>query len=61
MQKKNLIMLEIDKDGNREWYNENGLLHRDSGPAIKRNDGHKEYWINGIQYIEEEFNNVKDR
>ena len=27
-------ILEIDKDGDRVWYNENRKLHRSDGPAI---------------------------
>lgn len=53
-------------DGRRYWYL-NGLLHREDGPAIEHIDGHeewtlrgnsykKEWWINGVEYTEKEFN-----
>lgn len=40
-------MLEIDKYGNRFWYNEKGLYHRIDGPACEYYDGSKEWYING--------------
>jgi len=32
------------------WYNKNGELHREDGPAIELVNGHKEYWVNGESY-----------
>lgn len=39
-----------------EYHNEDGKLHRLDGPAVEWNDGGKEWWINGVPYIEDEFN-----
>jgi hypothetical protein len=41
---------EIDSNGNKYWYNEQGYLHREDGPAIERVDKSKEWWINGKLY-----------
>lgn len=38
-------------------YFENGLLHRDNGPAWIKNDGTVEYYINGIQ-VDENYNPI---
>jgi hypothetical protein len=38
----------INNSSNKEWYNENGELHRDNDlHAIEYIDGSKEWWING--------------
>jgi hypothetical protein len=37
------------------WYL-NGKLHREDGPAIEYLNGTKEWWLNGEQLTEEEFN-----
>ena len=39
--------IEVDKWGARCYYNTNGQLHRENGPAIEYVDGHKEWWQNG--------------
>ena len=39
--------MEIDKNGNKFWYNSKGELHRTDGPAIERVDGTKFWYING--------------
>lgn len=36
------------------WYNENGKLHREDGPARTFIDGKKEWWINGKSFNTEE-------
>lgn len=37
------------------WYR-NGVLHRTDGPAVyNRSFNHKEYWVNGKEFSEEEF------
>jgi len=46
--------LEIGSCGNKRWC-QNGQLHRTDGPAIERANGHKEWYIDNIQYTEEEF------
>jgi hypothetical protein len=38
-------------------YRLNGKLHREDGPAIEESDGEKRWYLEGIQYTEEEFNN----
>jgi hypothetical protein len=43
-------MLDIDEEGNRYWYNSEGKLHRDNGPAVEWNDGAKEWLINGERH-----------
>ena len=46
-------MLEINKNGNRLWKNEEGKLHRDNGPAIERSDGTKQWWVNEKKHRED--------
>jgi len=41
------MSLEIDRDGNRHWYNDEGELHRENGPAFEGVNGYKEWHING--------------
>lgn len=38
--------LHVDRDGTRYWY-EDGLLHRENGPAVEWADGSKEWWFHG--------------
>ena len=35
-----------------EWYNLEGKLHRENGPAIEWADGSKSWWINGQRHRE---------
>ena len=42
-------------NGSKFWC-QNGKRHRLDGPAIEWANGSKEYWIDGIQYSEDEFN-----
>ena len=46
-------MLEIDKDGNRFWYNEECQYHRIDGPAIEKVDGKREWLLNGKPHRED--------
>jgi len=39
--------LYIDKFGNRYWYNDDGYLHRNNGPAVEWNSGSKTYAKDG--------------
>jgi len=39
-----------------EWFNLEGELHREDGPAIEWCDGGKEWYLNGKRLSEEEFN-----
>ena len=44
----------INSYGTKFWYKEN-LLHRKGGPAIEYANGDKEYYLNGVEYTEQEF------
>ena len=44
----------VDKNGDICWYKE-GLFYRENGPTIERDDGSKEWFLNGIEYTEEEY------
>jgi hypothetical protein len=35
----------IDKYGNKFWYDTDGKLHRDDGPAIERANGRKSWYL----------------
>ncbi len=50
-------MIEVSKNlsGDTRWYL-NGELHREDGPAIVCDDGHKEWYLNGQKLTEEEYN-----
>ena len=37
----------IDTVGNKRWYNQNGELHREDGPAIEYTNGDKSWYQNG--------------
>jgi len=39
--------LEIDKNENRHWYNEEGKIHRENGPAYEASNGYKAWYKNG--------------
>jgi hypothetical protein len=41
--------MEIDKHGNKEWW-QNGSLHRLDGPALESIDGTKEWYKNGLRH-----------
>jgi hypothetical protein len=36
----------------------NGQLHREHGPAIEYASGNKEWWLNGQEYSEQDFNKL---
>ena len=38
------LICKVHTDGTKCWYNEEGLLHREDGPAVEYVDGDKEYW-----------------
>lgn len=46
--------VEIEPD--RKIWRKNGLFHRDDGPAYEASNGYKEWWIEGNQLSQEEFN-----
>jgi hypothetical protein len=37
----------VDEFGTTFWFNSQGQLHRENGPAIEYGDGSVEYWISG--------------
>jgi len=43
----------INADGKQEWYNDNGILHRDDGPAYIESDGTEQWWIHGHRHRED--------
>jgi hypothetical protein len=45
----------IYPDGTKLWYL-NGKLHREDGPAIEYLNGYKEWYLEGEQLTEEEYN-----
>ena len=50
---ENKPVCEIDDCGNKRWYNEDGLLHREDGPAYEGCTGFKEWYINGKRHKED--------
>ena len=44
---ENKPICEIDDDGNKRWYNEFGLYHREDGPAVEFYHGGKQWWVDG--------------
>ena len=44
-----------NSNGNEEWHL-NGKLHRENGPAYKCIDGTEKWFLNDIEYTEEEYN-----
>jgi len=44
---------EIDKRGDKWWYNSKGEFHREDGPAVEYSDGSKTWWINGLRHRED--------
>jgi len=40
-----------------EWFNLEGKLHREDGPASENANGDKSYYLNGKLLTEKEFNN----
>ena len=37
----------IDKNGTKRWFNQQGLLHREDGPAVECANRDKEWWQHG--------------
>ena len=48
-----MINPEIDKNGNKFWYNSQNQFHRDDGPAIEWANGTKSWYINGNLHRED--------
>ena len=51
-------MLKIEKFENRKWYNSKGKLHREDGPAMEYTGGHKEWYLDGVEYTEKEYTDL---
>ena len=49
--------VKVDSYGSKLWY-QNGKLHRLDGPAVENAYGIKEWWIEGQNYTEEQFNKI---
>jgi hypothetical protein len=43
----------VNNEGTTHWYNEDGQLHREGGPAIEWADGAKEWCLNGQLHRED--------
>ena len=52
------ITKKVDEYGNICYYNEQGQLYREDGPAVEYADGTKVWYLNGEEYSEQEFNNL---
>ena len=37
----------VGRDGDRDWRDPNGQLHRVDGPAVEWSDGEKQWWFHG--------------
>ena len=48
---------QIDEYGTKVYYNAYGQIHREDGPAIEYLNGDKEWYLNGMEHTEQEFNN----
>ena len=44
------LHLEVDFMGTRRYYNGEGQLHRDDGPAVEWHDGTKSWYQNGLRH-----------
>ena len=44
----------VHDGGSKFWYL-NDKRHREDGPAVEYTDGSKEWFLNGIEYSEEEY------
>jgi len=47
------INKDIDEYGNICYYNEQGQLHREDGPAVEYANGDKSWYINGLRHKED--------
>jgi hypothetical protein len=46
----NLEYYVVQKDGSKQWFKK-GWTHRENGPAIERNDGGIEWYLEGSRYF----------
>jgi hypothetical protein len=47
--------LTVYKNGAKYWKLPNGNYHREDGPAIENSDGYKCWYLNGVNYTEQEY------
>ena len=47
--------LTIDKLGNKIWKLPSGRYHREDGPAIDNGDDYKWWYLNNVEYTEQEY------
>ena len=45
----------IEWNNGNKWWCKHGHFHREDGPAIEWVSGYKEYYLDNIQYSEEEY------
>ena len=45
--------IEVDQEGTRRYYNSDGRIHREDGPAVEYADGTKVWLINGLRHRED--------
>lgn len=43
----------VDDEGTRRWYNQEGNIHREDGPAVEWTDGSNWWYINGNVHRED--------
>jgi len=55
-----IVILDIDEAGNRRWH-QNVRPHRTDGPAIEFSTGYSEWYVNGKQLSESEYNSQSYR
>lgn len=46
--------LEIKPGGTKRWYNSEGKLHREGGPAVEDSGGNKLWYRNGKRHREDD-------
>ena len=61
MTKSQKCQVVVAVDGSRYWYNDDGLLHRDHGPAVEYTDGDKVYLQKGFFVRDEIHSNSKHK
>jgi hypothetical protein len=47
--------LTVYDNGDKVWKLPSGYFHREDGPALEYASGTKLWWINGIQYTEQDY------
>lgn len=47
--------VDVNMYGDKLWYNEDGVLHREDGPAIIYFSGTRFFWLKGLWITEDKF------